>query len=105
LSAWWWDEGEEFGGVMLGRFMLAFFAPRVGQRAMWPAFAAAMILNIYLLCVEWEWAPNIFPFKFHIYWVPVLINGFMIVAALLFSIVLPETASRRRLHPRQPPET
>jgi SSS family solute:Na+ symporter len=84
-----------FGGVMLALFMLAFFAPRVGQRAMWPAFFAALLLNTYLLCIEWQLLPNLLPVKFHMYWIPVVVNGFMILLSLVLAIFLPSRPPAR----------
>lgn len=75
------------GGVLLAFFMLAFFAPRVKPPVIWYAFGAAMLLNIYLVLVDYEWIPNLFPFRIHAYWISQFVNGVMIGLAVILSFV------------------
>ena len=83
-----------FGGVMLAFFMLAFFAPHVHKRALWISFAISMLINLYLLLVEWQIAPNLLPIKFHIYWISVLVNASMFFLAVVLSWIIPRPSER-----------
>ena len=78
-----------FGGVLLAMFMLAFFVRRVHGVALWIAFTASMLLNAYLLLVEWDLVPSILPVTVHIYWISVIVNAFMFGATVLLSYLIP----------------
>jgi solute:Na+ symporter, SSS family len=75
------------GGVVVGFFVLGFFAPIVHRRPLWQAFALAISLNVYLFLVQLGVVPNVLPFTLNPILVMPLVNGVMILLAIGLSLL------------------
>jgi len=73
------------GEVVVAFFMLGFFAPSVNRRILWQAFAAAMVLNAYLVSIQFGWIEPLLGWSVHPYWIKSFVALTMIALAFVLS--------------------
>lgn len=83
------------GGVVPCFFLLGFFATKVDRRIVWQAFFVALILNVYLVLVQFKLIAPVFGWVVHPYWVSTIVAVVMVVVALVLSRLQPHTKPAR----------
>ena len=103
LGAWWmssisreslYDLGSITGAILcfagLTPFLLGFFVPRVGNRAIVFGMVASLLFSVYNILNYFDLLPAALALKIHIYAATPICNAVMLVAALLFAWIAPE---------------
>ena len=94
-----YDLGSITGAILcfagLTPFMLGFFVPRVGNRAILFGMAAALLFSVYNILNHFSLLPSALSVKLHIYAATPVCNAVMLVAALLFAWICPERDRKR----------
>lgn len=110
-GAWWFAGLEKesmndvslivfsvLGGAITGVYLVGFFCPRVGGRAVGWALGLAIALNVYLGLGVLGVLPAAWRLPLHSYWVGAVVNVFFIATAwVLGRWFLPETRDLRGL--------
>lgn len=73
------------GEVVVAFFMLGFFAPSVNRRILWQSFVLAMIINAYLVSIQFGWFEPLLGWAVHPYWIKSFVALTMIAVAYLLS--------------------
>ena len=81
--------GSLLVGSLLSLFLLGFFAPRVGNTAVVWSVIISLIARFYLLLNYFGWMPESWQVNIHAYWIAIIVDGILLVCALLFSFLLP----------------
>jgi len=103
LGAWWlsripreslYDLGSIIGAILcfagLTPFLLGFFVPQVGNRAIRFGMAASLLFSLYNILNYFGWLPARLSLHLHIYAATPLCNAVMMAAALLYAWISPE---------------
>ncbi len=101
--------GSLLVGSLLSIFLLGFFAPRVGNKAVVWSVIISLIARTYLLLNYFGWLPEAWQVEVHAYWIAIIVDGILLICALLFSLILPPDTkdltglvySRRQLKERE----
>lgn len=81
--------GSLLVGSLLSLFLLGFFVPRVGNTAVVWSVGLSLLARFYLLLNYFGWMPESWQVNIHAYWISIIVDGILLVCALLISLIFP----------------
>lgn len=76
-------------------FMLGFFTPRIGNRAILSGMYAALVFSVYNILNYFKLLPEPLQWNIHIYMAGPVCNGVMLAVALAYSLFRPEPVTEQ----------